>query len=725
MKYGRSSERLEHPQLELVGGQVVLTEPPEPAGTGKVASLDEQRRKRAWRPRPNLRELPAHLPRRTVMHWPAGHNAGCGCAACGLALREIGQDISEVLDYEPGSFHVVRHVRPKLACGGCKTIAQASAPSRPIDRILAGAGLLAQVLVSKYCDHTPLYRQSQIYARAGLDLHRSTLTDWVGQAAQLLTPLAQAIGRYVLQADKVHGDDTPIRALGGKGGKVHTGRLWVYVRDDRNSGQQAAPAVWFQYSVDRKGEHPAAHLKHFSGVLQADAFAGYNALYDEDRQPGRIIEAGCWSHARRKLWDIHVRHAQAGRHAGAPGAAAHRRAVQDRGPRSRVGLPTSDGSGEEASTAPLLKDLRAWMMPTLSQVSAKSPMALAVGYALSNWTALTQFVDDGRIEAHNNAAERALRCVALGRKNYLHLGSDVGGHSAAVIYTLIGSAKLNGIDPQCYLTYVLERIGGHPSTASTICCRGPWRRSSRRPGSSPSWPRRPDAGAQRHPVPPPLQCGMGTTSIDASELHAWQLYVELEDVQTRRSGAGCWCPLDIDLSRLHVALLWGTGWDGGHIHEFIFGPDHYGATEPGREFPDDLQPEEDVLLSQALGRRKSFKYLYDFGDSWWHSVKVEQIVRLDVPLDFARCIAGENACPPEDVGGRAGYEEFLEALADPITRSTPISRSGSVAPSIHAPSTSTRSTGGLLRLSKRRQQRPSSDSYVRAFCSGGRARVPA
>ena len=461
MKYGRSSERLEHPQLELVGGQVAPAEPPEPAGTGKVASLDEQRRKRSFRPRPNLRELPAHLPRRTVVHWPAGHNAGCGCAACGLALREIGQDISEVLDYEPGSFHVVRHVRPKLACGGCKTIAQASAPSRPSDRILAGASWLAQVLVSKYCDHTPLYRQSQIYARAGLDLHRSTLTDWVGQAAHLLTPLAQAIGRYVLQADKVHGDDTPIRALGGKGGKVHTGRLWVYVRDDRNSGQQANPAVWFQYSVDRKGEHPAAHLKHFSGVLQADAFAGYNALYREDRQPGRIIEAGCWSHARRKLWDIHMRQRQVA------GTLAHHglqriselfkieTRIQGRPPDERRRV-------RKASTAPLLKDLHGWMTQTLTQVSAKSPMALALGYALSNWTALTQFVDDGRIEAHNNAAERALRCVALGRKNYLHLGSDVGGHSAAVIYTLIGSAKLNGVDPQCYLSYVLERIGGHP-----------------------------------------------------------------------------------------------------------------------------------------------------------------------------------------------------------------------------------------------------------------------
>ena len=246
MKYGRTSERLEHAQLELVGGQVAqpgVDVEKAATDTTNVASLDEHRKKRAYRPRPNLRDLPAHLPRRTVMHWPAGHQAGCGCSACGLALREIGQDISEVLDYEPGSFHVVRHVRPKLACSGCHDIKQAAAPSRPIERVLAGAGMLAQVLVSKYCDHTPLYRQAQIYARAGLELHRSTLTDWVGQAARLLTPLADAVGRYVLDAHKVHGDDTPIRALGGKGGKVHTGRLWVYVRDDRPSGSKACPAV--------------------------------------------------------------------------------------------------------------------------------------------------------------------------------------------------------------------------------------------------------------------------------------------------------------------------------------------------------------------------------------------------------------------------------------------------------------------------------------------------
>jgi transposase len=462
MKYGRSSEQLEHAQLDLRGGEVAAAATADKASTNNVASLDEHRKKRERRARPNLRELPDHLPRRTVMHLPEGHQADCGCPACGRALREIGQDVSEVLDYEPGSFHVVRHVRPKLSCSGCQDIKQAAAPARPIDRVMAGAGMLAHVLVSKYCDHTPLYRQSQIYARAGLELHRSTLTDWVAQAAHLLKPLAEAIGRYVLSAYKVHGDDTPIRALGGKGGKVHTGRLWVYVRDERPSGAKAAPAVWFQYSVDRKGEHPAKHMKKFSGVLQADAFTGYNALYAEDREGGRIIEAGCWSHARRKLWDIHVRQHKLA------GTLAHQ-GLQRIGELYKIEAeihgrpPDARRRIRQQKTAPLLQSLRGWMDATLTQVSAKSPMALAIGYALSNWTALTRFVDDGHIEAHNNAAERALRGVALGRKNYLHLGSDIGGDSAAVIYTLIGSAKLNGVDPQRYLTHVLERIAAHPS----------------------------------------------------------------------------------------------------------------------------------------------------------------------------------------------------------------------------------------------------------------------
>jgi transposase len=461
MKYGRSSERLAHAQLELVGGhtaQSAVAPAPDVQDSeqdkSNVTSIEAGRKKRCAKLRPGLRELPEHLPRRTVMHTPQG---GCTCDACGGGLREIGQDVSEVLDYEPGSFHVVRHVRPKLACAGCSTIAQASAPSRPIERGMAGAGLLSHVLVGKYSDHTPLYRQCQIYAREGVELDRSTLADWVGQSARLLAPLAQAIGRYVLRAEKIHGDDTPIRVLGGRGQKARTGRLWVYVRDDRPSGDEAAPAVWFQYSGNRKGEHPARHLKSFRGVLQADAFAGYNELYRD----GRIVEAACWSHARRKIWDIHERQHKLA------DTLAHQ-ALQRMGAIFEVeaqirGKPPDERALiRQEQTRPRLDDLRIWLNETLAQLSAKSPMALAIGYSLSNWTALARFVDDGRIEAHNNAAERALRGVAIGRKNYLHLGSDNGGESAAVIYSLLGTAKLNGINPQLYLRHVLERIADHP-----------------------------------------------------------------------------------------------------------------------------------------------------------------------------------------------------------------------------------------------------------------------
>ncbi len=308
---------------------------------------------------------------------PSGHDGGCGCQACGRALREIGQDVSEVLNYEPSSFYVARHVRPRLACSGCKTITQTAAPSRPVQRGMAGPGLLAHVLVGKYADSLPLYRQCQIYAREGVMLERSILTDWVGQAARLLTPLAQAIGRRVLRADKIHGDDTPIRVLGGKGNKAKTGRLWVYVRDDRPAGLQAPPAVWFQYSPGRHGEHPARHLLDWQGILQADAFAGYNQLYED----GRIIEAACWSHARRKLWDIHERQHKL------PGTLAHQGLERI----AKIFKIEAEIRGKsvlrrervrQVRTQPILKELQAWMGQTLQDVSAKSPLAQAIGYAV-------------------------------------------------------------------------------------------------------------------------------------------------------------------------------------------------------------------------------------------------------------------------------------------------------------------------------------------------------
>lgn len=455
MRYGHSSERLDHDaQLELMSAGLAPVPLADDTAASNVIPIEQGHKKRKDKVRPGLRELPAHLPRDTVVHNPAG---GCNCAACGAGLREIGQDVSEVLEYEPGNFRVTRHVRPKLACGACHSIAQAPAPSRPIDRGLAGAGLLAHVLVSKYADHLPLYRQSQIYAREGVLLERSTLCDWVGSAARLLTPLARAVGNYVLQAQKVHSDDTPTRALGAGKGKAHLGRLWAYVRDDRASADTAAPAVWFQYSANRKGEHPSAHLRGYSGILQVDAFAGYNACFED----GRILEAACWAHARRKYFEIHKQQHEL------PGTFAHQ-AVQRI---ARLYAVEADIRGQppevrmrqrQARTGPILDEMHGWLNATLGQLSAKSPMALAIGYSLSNWRALKRFADDGRIEADNNIAERALRTVAIGRKNYLHFGSDGGGDSAAVIYTLLGTARLNGINPQAYLRFVLERIADHP-----------------------------------------------------------------------------------------------------------------------------------------------------------------------------------------------------------------------------------------------------------------------
>ncbi len=442
MQFGRSSERLDR-QIEQLELRL------EELQTAQAELVPSSKPRTEEKSKPVRRPLPEHLPREHVVHEPA-----CNCPDCGAAMKRIGEDISEVLDYVPARFRVIRHVRPKMACPSCERIVQVEAPSRPIDRGLAGAGLLAHILTSKYADHLPLYRQAQIYVREGVELERSTMAEWVGGCHRLLDPLIESIGRYVFAADKLHADDTPVPVLDPGRGKTKTGRLWTYVRDDRPAASTDPPAVLFRYSPDRRGERPRGHLKDFKGILQADAYSGFGPLYEG----GRILEAACWAHARRAFYDIH----QANQSPIAAEALARIGALYAIEGEIRGRLPDKRAAARQAHTAPLLESLREWLRQTLARVSKKSELAKAIGYVLTRWTALTRYVADGRIEIDNNAAERALRAVALGRKNYLFCGSDAGGERAAAMYSLIGSAKLNALDPETYLRYVLERIADHP-----------------------------------------------------------------------------------------------------------------------------------------------------------------------------------------------------------------------------------------------------------------------
>ena len=465
MQFGRKSEKLDHQieqlELRLEDLEAAQTEStPSPSSDCPQTTGAREHRKPARRP------LPDHLPRETQTYEPEQ----ASCPECGGTLRRLGEDVSEVLEFVPARFKVIRIVRPKLSCADCEQIVQAPAPSRPIDRGLAGPGLLAHVLVSKFAHHLPLYRQAEIYERSGVDLDRSTLADWVGGSSRLLAPLVDALRRYVLAARKVHADDTPVPVLAPGTGKTKTGRLWTYVRDDRPAGDLSPPAVWFAYSPDRKGEHPQRHLREFRGTLQADAFAGFNALY-EDANRG-ISEAACMAHIRRKFYDLHQAHAS-------PVAAEALRRIGElyaieSEVRGRV--PDERKQVRQARARPLLDSMREWFESARAKLSNKSAAAAAISYALGRWPAMLRYCDDGLLEIDNNTAERALRAVVLGRKNYLFAGSDSGGERAAAIYSLIGTAKLNGLDPEAYLRDVLTRIADHP--VNRIHELLPWKVSS-------------------------------------------------------------------------------------------------------------------------------------------------------------------------------------------------------------------------------------------------------
>lgn len=456
LSFGRSSERLpsEIEQLELVLADIDkrLAEAPEPVHAGG----DRENARQAEVTKPARRPL---LPRDVVEH-----TAPCACPNCGGVLRPLGENVTEILDYVPGSFRVIRHLRPKLSCRNCETIAQAPAPNLPIRRGRAGAGLLAHVLVAKYSDHLPLHRQAEIYARDGIDLSRSTLADMVGQTAALIRPLIDAIAQHVMTGERVHADDTVVPVLEPGLGRTRTGRLWTYVRDDQPFAGPAPPAVLYRYTPDRKGEHPRSHLQDFRGILQADGYAGFAKLYETDR----IVEAACLAHARRKFFDVHeatkspLAHEELERI-----AALYRIENNIRGcpPDQRLRIRTEH-------TAPLMTDLHQWLESTRFRISGRSDLAAAIRYTLGRWEGLTLILRDGHACIDNSAAERAMRPVAVGRRNWTFAGSDAGGERAATFYSLIETAKLNWLNPESYLRHVLERIAEHP--VNRIAELSPW-----------------------------------------------------------------------------------------------------------------------------------------------------------------------------------------------------------------------------------------------------------
>lgn len=482
MKFGHSSERLalQADQLELTLEDLEAEHAhAECVIEGRVpddASAAGSKRK------PKRAPLPEHLPRDEIMH-PAPD--ADDCSACGGAMGALGEDVTEVLEYVPGRFRVVRHVRPKLACQRCDAISQAPAPALPVPRGRAGPGLLAHIVVSKFADHLPLYRQSQIYAREDVEISRSTMADWLGQVSWLLQPLVDRIADHVMASVKLHADDTPVPVLAPGTGKTATGRLWVYLRDNRKWSPSDRPAALFRYSPDRRGERPREHLKTFVGFLQADAYAGFDKLYAADREPGTITPVACWAHARRKLHEVYKRDPHS---AAAKGLLMIRELYEVE--RHIVNEPADHRRRKRAASRLKALDFFAWAEDVLSKASAQSPLAEALRYAVKLKPALLAYTQDGRLEIDNNPAENALRGIALGRKNWMFAGADCGGDRAANMYSLLETAKLNGVNPQDWLTDVLDRIGkGHPISRIDELLPWKWAADAGSPKSVPAIPK--------------------------------------------------------------------------------------------------------------------------------------------------------------------------------------------------------------------------------------------
>jgi transposase len=448
-RFGQSSEQMAGIEQMVLGLEALVASTaaaPLPTDTAPPKSEPPTRRK----------QLPEHFERIENIIEPSE----CTCPGCGGPLGLLGSDTAEVLEAKTITFTVTRHVRPKKRCSSCSIIVQAPAPSRPIEKSFAGASLLALVLSWKYAFHLPLYRQCQIFAHAGLTLSRTTLMQWVGASSELLGPLVAALAKHVLAAPNINADDTPIRVLAPGTGKTKKGRLWTYVRDGTAWGSTDPPAVWYRYSPSWQGKYPQRHLAGFAGKLQVDAYAGFEPLFVASKPNGvaRVTEIACFAHVRRKWFDLYEAHQS-------PLAKeALERIAQLYGIETAIRgqSPQVRQAQRQQHAVPRLAELHAWMIEQSAKVEKGSALAAAFNYAFNNWDALQRYTQDGRLEIDNNIAERSVRGIGVGRKNYLFLGSDSGGERAAIIYSLIETCKLNHIDPQRYPHYVLERIADHP-----------------------------------------------------------------------------------------------------------------------------------------------------------------------------------------------------------------------------------------------------------------------
>ena len=451
--FGQSSERgkLLVEQLELAIEDLEETQAEEEA-KAEVAAPAAEKEKRTRIPH-GPRKLPDNLPVERVVE-----PAPCACGKCGgLRLRKLGEVVSKTLECEPRRWKFIERVREKFACRDCEAITEPPAPSHPIPRGFAGPSLLAMILVGKFLDHQPLNRQSAAYAREGVDIDPSTLADRVGACVVALAPIVSRLREHVLAAERIHADDTTVPVLAKT--KTKTGRIWIYVRDDRPFGGADPPAAFFEYSASRHGEYPRRHLAGWAGVMQADAFAGFNELYDGARKPGPVIEIPCWAHARRKFFEL-------AKLAKAPIAREAVRLIDELFAIERTingKSPDERRAARQERSKPVVEALGIFLREKRALLSASNDTAKAINYTLNRWDQFTRFLDDGRVCLSNNAAERGLRGVAVGRRNWTFAGSDEGGRRAACVYTLIETCKLNQVDPQAWLAFVLAKLPDYPA----------------------------------------------------------------------------------------------------------------------------------------------------------------------------------------------------------------------------------------------------------------------